>query len=82
MTTEPVGEGFYVGQRVYLTDPSLEMLRRVMWQATGKEPPPNHHGTVHEIWDDGSIEIWFDNEKGEGQGQSVPYPPDEVRPLQ
>jgi hypothetical protein len=72
---------FHKGDRVYVTDPGLAMLRDIMRRETGKEPRPNHHGTVHEVWDDGSIEIWFDNDDGEGQGQSAPYPPNEVRRL-
>lgn len=73
---------FRAGDRVYVTDPGLARLRDVMREATGKEPAPNHHGTVHEVWDDGTIEIWFDNADGEGQGQSAPYPADEVRRLE
>ena len=72
---------FKAGDRVYVTDEGLAQLRDVMRRATGHEPPPNHHGTVHEVWPDGSIEIWFDNEDGEGEGQSAPYPSEQVRLL-
>ena len=76
-----MSDKFSPGDRVYVTDPGLAMLRDVYRRSTGKDPKPNHHGTVHEVWDDGTIEIWFDNEDGEGQGQSAPYPPEEVRAL-
>lgn len=60
------------GDRVMVTDPGLATLRAIMREATGKEPPPNHHGTVEEIWTDGTVLIYFDD------GASAPYPPSDV----
>lgn len=70
------GETFTPGDRVLVTDPGLSSLRMIMRQATGVEPPPNHHGTVEEIWDDGAtIRITFDD------GVAAPYPVVDVRRL-
>jgi hypothetical protein len=66
---------FKHGDRVFVTDPALAALRNIMRNATGKEPKPNHHGTVEEVWGSGSILIHFDD------GVGAPYPPDEVRHL-
>ena len=66
---------FQPGDRVYVTDPALAQLREIMRSATGEEPKPNHHGTVEEVWDSGSILIYFDD------GVGAPYPADEVRHL-
>lgn len=64
------------GDRVFVTDPGLAQLREIMRRATGKEPEPNHHGTVDEVWDDGAtILINFDD------GSGAPYPVAEVRHL-
>lgn len=65
------------GDRVYVTDPGLAAIRDIMRRATGKEPAPNHHGTVSdERWDsDDSVLIVFDD------GVSAPYPLNEVRLL-
>lgn len=71
---------FHPGDRVYVIDPGLAMLRRIMRDATGQEPPPNHHGTVHEVWDD-AVLIHFDSEDGPGQGSAASYPLGEVRHL-
>jgi hypothetical protein len=62
------------GDRVLVTDPGLAMLRDIM-RKYGEEPKPNHHGTVEEVWDDGTVLIHFDD------GSAAPYPPAEVRPL-
>lgn len=70
---------FKPGDRVYVTDPGLRELRQIM-RGGGYKPFPNHHGTVHEI-DGDEIEIWFDNEEGEGLGSGAPYPLAEVRHL-
>lgn len=70
---------FKPGDRVYVTDPGLAELRRIMRQF-GHEPQPNHHGTVNEVHDD-HILIYFDSDEGPGQGTSAPYPPYEVRHL-
>jgi len=71
---------FKVGDRVFVTDPGLAQLRDIMFRATGSTVP-NHHGTVDEVWDDGTILINFDSEEGEGMGNAAPYPPDEVQLL-
>ena len=67
---------FKSGDRVFVTDPALASLRAIMRNATGQEPKPNHHGTVEEVWDNGSILIYFDD------GVGAPYPVDEVRHLE
>jgi hypothetical protein len=36
--------------------------------------PPNHHGVVEEIWDDGALLILFDDTES-----SAPYPPQLVK---
>lgn len=66
---------FKHGDRVYVTDPGLAQMREIMRNATGQEPKPNHHGTVEEVWDSGSILIYFDD------GVGAPYPEHEVRYL-
>lgn len=67
---------FKRGDRVLVTDPALANLREIMRQATGREPTPNHHGTVYEVWDDGAtILIYFDD------GVGAPYPAAEVERL-
>ncbi len=66
---------FKPGDRVLVTDPALAAMRDIMRNATGQEPPPNHHGTVDAIWGDGSVLINFDD------GMGAPYPPHEVRHL-
>lgn len=65
---------FVKGDRVLVTDPGLASLRRIMREATGAEPDPNHHGTVDEV-EHGLVYIIFDD------GIEAPYPPDEVRHL-
>lgn len=72
---------FKAGDRVYVTDQALHTMREIMAAATGKEPQPNHRGTVAEVWDDGTILINFDEDGVEGAGNAAPYPPAEVRPL-
>jgi hypothetical protein len=66
---------FKPGDRVFVTDPALAQIRAIMRGATGQEPKPNHHGTVEEVWGDGSVLIYFDD------GVGAPYPVAEVRPL-
>jgi hypothetical protein len=63
------------GNRVWVTDPALAQLREIMRCATGREPKPNHHGTVEEV-EDGMAYINFDD------GVQAPYPLDEVRLLE
>jgi hypothetical protein len=72
---------FNAGDRVYVIDPALARLRDILRCATGVEPPPNHHGTVDEMWDDGTVLITFDEDGVEAAGNSAPYPPAEVRSL-
>lgn len=71
---------FSKGDRVYVTDPGLAQLREIVRQATGTDAP-NHHGTVDEVCDDGTLIIAFDEDGVEGAGNAAPYPPDEVRTL-
>lgn len=72
MTTD----SFRKGDRVYVTDPALAELRRIMTQATGSARP-NHHGTVDEVYDD-QVVIVFDGEDGPATSNAAPYPVDEV----
>jgi hypothetical protein len=72
---------FKAGDRVFVTDPWLAQMRAIMRQAAGHEPAPNHHGTVDEVWDDGTVLINFDEDGVEGGGNAAPYPPTEVQPL-
>jgi hypothetical protein len=76
-----VSGAFAAGDRVYVTDAGLAQLREIMRQATGSEPAPNHHGTVQEIWEDGTVLIAFDEGGVEAAGNAAPYPPNEVRHL-
>ena len=64
---------FKKGDKVLVTDPGLAQLRAIMRDATGKEPEPNHHGVVEEVWDDGNILIHFED------GTGSPWPPSMVR---
>lgn len=77
-----VEQNFTRGERVMVLDDALESLREIMRRATGQEPPPNHHGTVYELWpsENGDCEedrvlIYFDD------GGSAPYLISEVRHL-
>ena len=65
---------FKPGDRVYVTDPALAELRAIM-SRFGHDAEPNHHGTVEEVWDSGSVLINFDD------GGGAPYPLAEVRHL-
>ena len=67
---------FNVGDPVEVNDPGLEMLRSLMPDA-----PPNHYGTVAEIWDDGTILVAFPIEGAalEEHSQVAPYPPAMVK---
>lgn len=71
---------FKPGDRVYVIDPGLAKLRAIM-RSAGYEPFPNHHGTVHELWDNDMVFIFFDSEAGPGLGVGAPYPLAEVRHL-
>jgi hypothetical protein len=67
-----MNDAFTPGDRVGVSDPGLTQLRAIMRSATGQEPAPNHHGTVEEVWDDGSVLIYFDD------GGGAPYPAADV----
>ena len=58
-----------IGDSVEVLDEGLAMLRRLV-----PDMPPNHHGTVIEIWEDGTILVDFPL-PGENHSQSAPYPP-------
>ena len=64
-----------IGDPVEVIDEGLAMMRRIMPNAM-----PNHHGWVHEIWDDGTIVVEFpigDDDPNE-HSQTAPYDPDKV----
>lgn len=67
-------KNFKPGDRVYVTDEGLAALRRIMREATGKEPEPNHWGRVDEVRD-GEVLVTFDD------GGCAPYPLYEVERL-
>lgn len=69
---------FEAGDRVYVTDRGLAQMREIMRRATGTAPP-NHIGTVKEVYEDGTVLIVFDEGGARGAGNAAPYPPDEVR---
>ena len=62
-----------VGDKVEVLCEGLAMLRRLM-----PNMPPNHHGTVAEIWDTGEILVEFPL-SGENHSQVAPYPKELVR---
>lgn len=66
-----------VGDKVEVLCDGLASLRRIM----GPDAKPNHHGEVHEIWDDGSILVAFPigDATIEEHSQVAPYHPDLVR---
>lgn len=64
-----------IGSRVYVDDPGLAQLRRIMQEA-GADPPPNHHGTITRDHGD-SWAVLFDD-----SGSVAPYPKDQVHPLE
>lgn len=49
------------------------MLRNLM-----PNSPPNHHGKIAEIWDDGQILVEFPL-SGKDHSQVAPYPPYLIR---
>ena len=65
-----------VGDLVMVDDPGLKALRIAMQRATRKSPP-NHHGTVAEILDNGMILVEFP--LSDGGSQVAPYPLKQVR---
>jgi hypothetical protein len=63
---------FKVGDKVKVNDPGLAMLRKFM-----PDGPPNHHGEVLEIWDDGDtllIDFPIGDDNPEEHSQAAPYP--------
>lgn len=69
---------FKPGDRVFVNDPALLQLRTIMRDALGKEPPPNHHGTVQEVRlldGERDVLILFDD------GAEAPYPLEDTYPL-
>lgn len=68
------------GDRVQVNCPGLAKQREVMRSIIGKEPTPNHIGTVQEV-DGDTAYIVFDSEDGEAMGQLAPYPLSLVQPL-
>lgn len=67
---------FKVGDKVLVLDKGLAMLRAIMPDA-----PPNHHGVIHEVWDNGEYLVCFpigDDPINE-HSQVAPYPEAEIR---
>ena len=64
-------ENLKVGDLVEVNDPGLAMLRQLM-----PDQPPNHHGKVSEIWDDGTILVEFPigSDDENEHSQVAPYP--------
>jgi hypothetical protein len=62
-----------VGDRVRVDDEGLHRLRELM-RSFGRAVPPNHHGTISEVWEDSYL-IDFDD------GGAAPYPFSDVHPL-
>jgi len=65
-----------VGDPVEVLDEGLAMLRRIC-----PDMPPNHHGTVAEIWQDGTVLVEFpisEDDPAE-HSQAAPYPAAQVR---
>ena len=60
-----------VGDPVLVLDEGLAMLRKIVPDA-----PPNHHGWVHELCDDGDIMVIFpiDGSDPTEHSQVAPYP--------
>lgn len=67
---------FVVGDLVEVLDPGLKIIRNLF-----PDMPPNHHGKVAEIWDDGTILVEFpiEGEGDEEHSQVAPYPASMVR---
>ena len=64
-------ETFKAGDKVQVLDKGLARLRELC-----PGLPPNHHGEVSEIWDDGTLIILFDDTES-----IAPYSPELVRQL-
>ena len=71
--TTPTPETLAAGDPVEVLCPGLAMLRRLM-----PNMPPNHHGTVAEVWADGQILVEFPL-SGDNHSQVAPYPKSMVR---
>ena len=73
-------EELKIGDPVEVIDEGLAILRRMMKQA-GVDVPPNHHGIIDEILDDGTIMVRFPigGDDPEEHSQIAPYPPSKVR---
>lgn len=76
-----------VGDRVFVDDPGLAELRRIMTDA-GHAPRPNHHGTVDEVHppepgvnEETMVYIVFDSDLGPATSNCAPYPLSEVNLL-
>jgi hypothetical protein len=73
---------FKIGDRVYVIDPGLEMLREIMEKATGSAAP-NHYGNVSAEND----ETYMDEARDEmllidfDDGICAPYPISDIRHL-
>lgn len=67
---------FSPGDLVEVLCPGLATLRNIC-----PDMPPNHHGKVSEIWDDGMILVEFPigDDDPEEHSQAAPYPRDQVR---
>lgn len=61
------------GDKVRVMDQGLLMLQ----QFAPKGAKPNNEGVVHDIWDDGTIEVEFPIE-GKNHSQNAPYSPNIV----
>lgn len=62
----------FVGDPVEVNDPGLAMIAKFAPEGS----PPNNHGYVHEIWEDGTILVNFpigDDDMDE-HSQVAPYP--------
>ncbi len=71
-------EELKIGDKVEVMDAGLEMLRQLM----GPKARPNHHGTVAELWDDGTILVEFPipgHSGAKAHSQVAPYPSDQVK---
>lgn len=67
-----IGRSLNVGDPVRVLCPGLAMLR----QFASNGDRPNNHGTIAEIWDDGTILVRFPigDDDPEEHSQIAPYP--------
>ena len=68
---------FEIGDKVLVLDEKLAMIREIL----GPEAPPNHHGYVAEIYEDGTVLVEFPigDDPIEEHSQVAPYHPSMVR---